>query len=109
MPPRQSGPHEALGSHPCVALSSCEVLPVYGSPAVSPTANQPVWPKAINPGVWGGAPISDLHDGRRRQAEHLGWRSIGESLMRPAVVVEPEIAVQSRPQLPPVGKVAQID
>src|SRR5665213_3186011 len=53
-----SGPGSALGSHPCVALSSCRVIRLYGpQPSTRGRSKRPLWPKAINPGVWGEAPI----------------------------------------------------
>src|SRR5215472_2397896 len=51
-----SGLESALGSHPCVALSSYQASPVYGSFSNQKRQNHPFWKKtALNPGGLGGA------------------------------------------------------
>jgi len=67
------------------------------------------WLKALNPGVWGGAPIAADCPLRGARSEHLGRRPVAQRLMRPALVVEPEIVLQCHPQLPPVGIVPRVD
>src|SRR5215813_4682580 len=52
-----SGLDSALGSHPCVALSSYQAPPLYGSRCDPPMPNHPLWRKtALNPGGEGGQP-----------------------------------------------------
>jgi len=53
--PQHSGLESALGSHPCVALSSYQASPVYGSFSNQKSKNHPFWKKtALNPGGFGG-------------------------------------------------------
>ena len=57
-----SGLESALGSHPCVALSSYQAPPSYGNRGSPQKKNHPLWKKtAINPGGFGGqSPPSGL-------------------------------------------------
>src|ERR1039457_5696360 len=58
-----SGLDSALGSHPCVALSSYQAPPLYGGCPISPKKNHPLWKKsALNPGGLGGqSPSRNCH------------------------------------------------
>ena len=58
-----SGLDSALGSHPCVALSSYQAPPLYGGWQYRPNKNHPLWKKtAINPGGLGGqSPSRNYH------------------------------------------------
>ena len=48
-------------SHPCVALSSCQAVQVYGRwPPSGKSKSIHSGQKAINPGVWGRAPINGV-------------------------------------------------
>src|SRR5262245_49366973 len=50
-----SGLESALGSHPCVALSSYQASPLYGNVSNGQRTNEPILvEKAVNPGGFGG-------------------------------------------------------
>jgi hypothetical protein len=54
-----SGLDSALGSHPCVALSSYQASPVYGRFSNQKRKTHPFWKKtALNPGGLGAEPPS---------------------------------------------------
>ena len=76
-----SGLESALGSHPCVALSSYQASPVYGSFSKQKSKKHPFWKKtALNPeGLGGQSPhhSDDLFLTDRRGNNSAGVRKPG--------------------------------